>query len=208
MGGLSLFALTIISPSCTKQNEHQDWVLPILGEKKLDTATGDTIYHTIQDFVMVDQQRGKVTRKALEGKISVVDFFFTSCPTICPKMTGHLKVVQEHFSREDDIQIISYSINPEHDTPDKLLSYAKAYDIDNNSWSLLTGNKEDIFSLSKSFKVRAFDDSQGEQTNLIHDGTFVLLDEKQRIRGYYNGLDLSDTQRMIADIYKLLAVQP
>ena len=138
----------------------------------------------------------------------MVDFFFTSCPTICPQMTNHLKLVEQAFLQEDRVGIISISIDPKNDTPERLLEYSKNYDINTDRWNLLTGCDDIIFELAKDYKVRAFDDSSEEEINLIHDGTFVLVDGQQRIRGYYNGLEDEDTERLINDIKILLKEFP
>ena len=123
-------------------------------------------------------------------------------------MTTHLKSVEEAFNTNDNVEIISISIDPKNDTPQRLLEYSKNYDINTNRWSLLTGCDDIIFELAKDYKVRAFDDSSDAEKNLMHDGTFVLVDGKQRIRGYYNGLDKDDTLKLINDIKILLKEFP
>ncbi|NRB46984.1 MAG: SCO family protein [Saprospiraceae bacterium] len=204
MNRLTALLGLLILASCLTEAESP---LPILGEKIQDPATGKWDYYRAPTFEMVNQLNQATSSEQFEGKVQVVDFFFTSCPTICPKMTNHLKVVQEAFAEEEGLNILSFSIDTRNDTPDRLLRYAERYEVDHDRWSLLTGGGEDIFELAKDYKVRAFDDSyENEQTgaNLIHDGTFVLLDGERHIRGYYNGLELSDTQRLISDIKKLL----
>lgn len=178
--------------------------LPILGESSVEVGTGKMLHYTSPKFNLTNQLNQKVSSEEFEGKIQIVDFFFTSCPTICPQMTNHLKSVAEAFSDEDKVKIISFSIDPENDTPERLLDYSKLHDINLEKWTLLTGCKDIIFELAKDYKVRAFDGSDEREINLIHDGTFVLVDFRQRIRGYYNGLDEIDTERLISDVQKLL----
>ena len=115
-------------------------------------------------------------------------------------MTTHMKVVQQRFADEERVAILSHSIDPENDSPEVLSTYAEAHGIDGRRWKLLTGESETVFALAKGYKVRAFDDSFGGERELIHDGTFVLLDERRRIRGYYDGLDIEDVGRLIDDI--------
>jgi protein SCO1/2 len=183
----------------------EDSTLPILGEKVIDPVSGQLTHYKAPIFELTNQSNQVISNQEFENKIQVVDFFFTSCPTICPQMTNHLTLVQEAFAKEKEVAIISYSINPKYDTPEKLLKYAERYDIDNKKWSLLTGDSEKIFELAKDYKVSAFDDSNSEnEDNLIHDGTFVLVDGNRHIRGYYNGLELSDVNRLIKDIKRLL----
>lgn len=196
---ISLFTLI----SCAEKDG-----LPILGESSVEVGTGKMLYYTTPEFNLTNQLSKKVSSKEFEGKIQIVDFFFTSCPTICPKMTNHLKSVEEAFLKEDKVEIISFSIDPENDTPERLLEYSKLHDIKAEKWTLLTGCKDIIFELAKDYKVRAFDDSNERELNLIHDGTFVLVDGRQRIRGYYNGLEGEDTERLINDIKILLKEFP
>ncbi|WP_299670290.1 SCO family protein [uncultured Polaribacter sp.] len=193
-----LFALAVFLCSCKREK------LPILGETSVNAITGDIVYYKAPDFELTNQLNSISTAIDFQHKIKVVDFFFTSCPTICPQMTKHLKLVEEAYKDEDRVAIISYSIDPKNDTPKRLQAYAENHNIDTNKWTFLTGNSEAIFELSKDYKVRAFDDSSNEERNLIHDGTFVLVDGQQRLRGYYNGLQVEDTQRLIKDISILL----
>lgn len=178
--------------------------LPILGETTYDSSSGEIKHYLAPEFEFINQSNQKVTHKSFEGKIQVIDFFFTSCPTICPKMTKYLKKVQNHFKTDPNVALISFSIDPDKDTPERLRNYIKQYNIEANRWEFLTGYQSDVFEISKDYKVKVFDDKVGEVPNLIHDGTFVLVDADRRIRGYYNGLELSDVNRLIKDINSLL----
>ena len=186
---------------CSCENKTN---LPILGETSVDPSSGDLVHYQAPDFQLKNQLNSLSNRAAYNGKIQVIDFFFTSCPTICPQMTTHLKLVEEAFADEDAVAIISYSIDPKNDTPGRLKDYADSYNIDNEKWAFLTSETDEVFKLAKDYKVRAFDDTMGEERNLIHDGTFVLVDGQHRIRGYYNGLEEVDTKRLITDIEILL----
>jgi len=178
--------------------------LPILGENQVDEPTGKEVQYAAPPFQFVDQSNRSISEKSFEGKVQVVDFFFTSCPTICPKMTNHLGKVQDHFQEEDRLAILSFSIDPVHDTPERLMMYADLHGVDPERWSLLTGDETDVFELAKDYKVMAFDDSMKGEANLIHDGTFVLVDNQRRIRGYYNGLEETEVDRLINDVKRLL----
>ncbi|MEM6718003.1 MAG: SCO family protein [Bacteroidota bacterium] len=191
--------LAFLLMSCAQEER-----LPILGETTIDPETGKTVYYRAPEFELINQLNEKASSDAFEDKIQVVDFFFTSCPTICPQMTNHLKLVEDHFQDNNRVSIISYSIDAKNDTPERLKEYANSYNINNDKWTFLTGDSETIFELSKDYKVRAFDDSSYQGSNLIHDGTFVLVDGSRRIRGYYNGLEEKDTKRLISDIEILL----
>lgn len=192
-----LFALIFVG--CTKTDK-----LPILGELSTDPSTGKSKYYQTPEFLLKNQFNHEVTHHDFENKIQVVDFFFTICPTICPKMTKHLKLVERAFEKIDEVAIVSYSIDCKNDSPERLKQYSENYKINNNKWTFLTGESDAVFELSKDYKVMAFDDGNVNQRNIIHDGTFVLVDGKRRIRGYYDGLSVKDTKRLILDIDKLI----
>lgn len=187
---------------CTDPN-----TLPILGETSIDPISGRIIYYQAPEFQLTNQSNLTTSQSDFDHKIKVVDFFFTRCPTICPVMTDHLKLVEKAFKEENRVAIISYSIDAKNDTPDQLKNYSQNHEIDTGKWTFLTGDSAIIFELSKEYKVRAFKDNQDNQESLLHDGTFVLVDGKRRIRGYYNGLSITDTERLILDIRKLLKIE-
>lgn len=197
--GISGLLLVMILAGCTKSDQ-----LPVLGESSIDPLTGKTVYYQTPEFQLKNQFNREVSQLDFENKIQVVDFFFTSCPTICPKMTTHLKLVEKAFENTDEVAIVSYSIDGTNDTPERLKQYSENYRINNDKWTFLTGGSDAVFELSKDYKVLAFDDGNSSQRNLIHDGTFVLVDSKRRIRGYYDGLSVKDTKRLILDIDKLI----
>jgi len=192
-----LFAL--IFAGCTKTDK-----LPILGEVSIDPLTGKNKYYQAPEFLLKNQFNHEVTHHDFESKIQIVDFFFTTCPTICPKMTKHLKLVEKAFEKINEVVIVSYSIDYKNDSPERLKQYSENYKINNNKWIFLTGDSDAVFELSKDYKVQAFDDGSVNQRNIIHDGTFVLVDGQRRIRGYYDGLSVKDTKRLILDINKLI----
>lgn len=197
---ITLFAFLFLV-ACSEEEK----ALPILGETSIDPATGEVVYYQAPTFALTNQLNQTITNQDFNHKIQVVDFFFTSCPTICPRMTSHLKEVEKSFAHEKEVALISFSIDSRNDTPERLLAYAERYEMDNHKWSLLTGDSDQIFDLAKDYKVRAFDEGEGDsEHNLIHDGTFVLVDGERRIRGYYNGLEVADTQRLMEDISRLL----
>ena len=195
-----LLGIILLVSSCSKKFER----LPILGETYLN-KDGELVNYTAPTFMLTNQLSEKVGSDLFADKITVVDFFFTSCPTICPQMTSHLKLVEEAFKNQDNVAIISVSIDGKYDTPDRLKHYAEHYNIDHDKWTFLTGDSDVVFELAKDYKVRAFDDSdESGNSNFLHDGTFVLVDGRSRVRGYYNGLDYTDTKRLIRDINILI----
>jgi protein SCO1/2 len=159
--------------------------------------------HTIADFKMTNQKGEIITSKDWEGKIIVVDFFFTHCPTICPKMTRSLKTVQQRILNDDQIEINSFSVDPERDSVKRLAFYASQFEIKNDNWNLLTGSKKDIYRLArKSFLVVATD-GDGGPNDFIHSDKLVLIDTQKRIRGFYDGTNDSEITQLIKDIRKL-----
>lgn len=198
---LALFSLW----SCSGSSER----LPILGER--DTVKKmvdgkevvDTVYHTIPDFKFVNQEGDTVSAQNFNDKIYVADFFFTTCPTICPVMKKQMKKVYEKFKGENEVAILSHTIDPDHDTPAVLKEYAKDLGVSGTQWMFVTGNREKIYEIGeKQYLVVAGADSTAPG-GYIHSGAFVLVDKQKRVRGMYNGTDEAGTQRLIADIERL-----
>lgn len=156
----------------------------------------------IKDFHLQNQYGRVVRLNDWSQKIVVADFFFTHCPSICPKMTAGLKNVQAAFAGQNDLQLNSFSVDPVRDSVPQLKAYANRFGIQQN-WNLLTGSKKEIYNLARNcFSLVATDGDGGEQ-DFIHSEKLVLVDKQQRIRGYYNGTSEKDVQQLINDIQKL-----
>jgi protein SCO1/2 len=172
--------------------DSSDRKLPILGErdwvkKNVDgKEVVDTIYNTIPAFSFVDQNGDTISEKTVENKIYVTDFFFTTCPTICPVMKRQMIKVYNAYKGNPDLMILSHSIDPEHDTPQVLNKYAKDLGVEGNQWLFLTGQKEKIYEIG-------------------HSGAFILVDKEKHVRGMYDGTTEEGTQKLIADIETLLS---
>lgn len=182
-------------------------VPPYLIAERVDSVvkdgktTYDTVYHQVKNFTLTNQLGEKVNLDDFKNRILVVDFFFTSCPTICPTLTTNLKMVQEAYNKHDTlIQILSLSVDPERDTVEKLKTYADKHNIDPKNWFLLTGDKKEIYDLARyEFFVNAVQGNGGPD-DFIHTEKFVVIDKDRYIRGYYNGLDTNEVRRMVNDI--------
>lgn len=203
---LNLLILTLIivlSQSCkdSKTTENKIQLLPILGEKKLAGETAkDTIYHTIQNFSFINQYHDTISEKTIENKIVVADFFFATCQSICPQMSSQLVHVQNAFLKDNDVILLSHSVNPAHDTVEVLNGYAQSYGAIKNKWHFLTGNKKEIYTLAKdSYLVNALQDD-GSEEGFLHSELFILLDTHKRIRGMYDGTDSIAVKKLIDDI--------
>lgn len=166
----------------------------------------DSTYHTIKDFDLVNQYNQSVSKATLHDKIIVANFFFTSCPTICPKMSEQLARVQSKLIRDDRVVILSFTIDPQTDSVAVLKNYAEKYDAVPGKWHFLYGNKEAIYNLAKeSFKITAQDSGGNEQhQGFIHSEKLVLVDPNWNIRGYYDGTSENKVNIMMGDILLLL----
>lgn len=164
--------------------------------------------HRIAEFEFTDHHGKKYNNDSLNEKIYVADFFFTSCPSICPKLTQNMEKLQIEFQEEADVQLISHTVMPWKDSVSVLNQYAENMDIDYNKWKLLTGPEDKIYELArKSY----FADEQfgftSDESDFLHTDKFILVDKQRRIRGIYTGLVQEDLQRLKEDIYILLREQ-
>jgi protein SCO1/2 len=171
----------------------------------------DTLWHTLPPFSLTNQLGPKVGWDDIGSKIIVADFFFTNCPTICPRMTLNMKRLQDGISnisragntQADFVQFLSFSVDPERDSVPALKKWADRFQVDPDSWWLLTGNKKDIYDLSiEHMKVLA-QDGQGVDTAFFHTDYMVLIDKNRNIRGYYHGLDSAAIAQLSNDIVLL-----
>lgn len=161
-------------------------------------------FHKIPAFELVNQNADTITEKAMEGKITITDFFFTTCPGICPRMTENMKVVQEAFLNDDSVMLLSHSVTPDTDTPEVLKRYAEAKNAVNGKWHLLTGERSTIYNLGrKQYFVEEDLGLEKSDTEFLHTENFILVDQNRHIRGIYNGLNKASVSQLIADIKTL-----
>ena len=203
---VSLVFLLFSFISCdSKENK-----LPILGERDWQKKTVDgkeivdTIYNTIPPFSFVNQAGDTVSENIVKGKIYISDFFFTTCPTICPVMKRQMLKVYEAYKGNAEVMILSHTIDPEHDTPQVLNKFAKDLGITGNQWQFLTGPKEKIYEIGlRNYMVVAKEDKSSEG-GFLHSGAFVLVDKDKHVRGIYDGTTEEGTKKLISDIQTLL----
>lgn len=158
-------------------------------------------FHKIRTFKLTDQEGKTFTEKNLDGKICVVDFFFTSCPGICPKMTNSMATLQEAFKNDSDILLVSHSVTPDKDSVPVLAKYAKEKNINYTKWKLLTGSKDEIYNLGRKFYFVEEDLGENKDNSIfLHTENFVLIDKNRIIRGIYNSLDPSSMESLVEDI--------
>tara|TARA_B100000963_G_C22336892_1_gene541198 strand:- start:10 stop:696 length:687 start_codon:yes stop_codon:yes gene_type:complete len=161
--------------------------------------------HCISNFELTDQLNQKISKKLLYNKIVVANFFFVSCPSICPKMTQNLLTIHRQYIEDSSLLILSHTVWPEVDQVPLLFSYAEKYDVNHNTWRFLTGKKEELYRLARQDYLAAPDINDpnfqhGSNADFIHTENIILLDTKQRIRGYYNGTDSLEMDRLMEDI--------
>ena len=156
-------------------------------------------YHKISDFNLVNQNGIDVTQNNYDKKIYVADFFFTTCPTICPIMTGNMVFLQNQLSNQD-IMFASFSVTPDIDSVEVLKKYALEKGVDDKKWNLMTGDKKQIYNLARKSFLVVKDDPQMGSHDMIHTENFVLVDKEKRIRGFYDGTKIEEMNKIISDI--------
>jgi protein SCO1/2 len=157
-------------------------------------------YHTISPFSMTNQNGETITEQDYESAVYVADFFFTTCPSICPIMTKNMYALQQKLSPYPDVKLLSFSVTPEIDSVAQLKRYAIENKVDDSRWNLVTGNKREIYELARKSYLVVKDNGDGGPHDMIHTENFVLIDAKKRIRGYYDGTKLSSIESIINDI--------
>lgn len=202
---LIVILVLLIAFSCKTESENTSSVeLPILGERYVDDNQ-DTVYHEIAEFSFVNQVGDTITNADVDGKIYVADFFFTTCPTICPIMKKEMLRVFEKYQDQPNFRILSHSIDPTHDTQEVLKDYAEKLGVvDASTWNFLTGDQEKIFEIGQTSYLTTAMADQAEPGGFLHSGAFLLVDGNGRIRGVYDGTKSDQVDRLIADIPKLL----
>ena len=162
--------------------------LPHLGNIEGINPNGDTIFHTIKDFSFIDQQGQVVTNHNFDSCIYVASYFFATCPDVCPRMNANLQRVYDRYKSNPKVKFISYTVDPDHDTPAELLKYANALNVDHNKWYFVTGNKDSLYKLAtESYLIQA-GVGDAMPISFIHDQTFVLVDQNRYIRATFDGL--------------------
>lgn len=164
-------------------------------------------YHKIADFQLINQNGQTITQNDYKDKIYVADFFFTTCQTICPIMTSHMADVQKAILNDDEVMLLSHTVTPEIDTVEQLKRYAIEKGVNDAKWNLVTGDKKQIYELARKSYLAVKDEGDGGMYDMIHTENFMLIDKKKQIRGYYDGTNSEDIERLLNDI-KILKQEP
>ena len=195
-----LLSVAILTISCQESSEK----LPYLGNKHIElneeTGKADTIFHKIADFQFVDQDSSIITNTTFEEHIYVADFFFTSCPTICPIMKTQMLRVYETIQDKSDVLILSHTIDPEYDTVALLHDFAERLGVESSKWHFVTGDKSDIYKIGQKSYMVTTQESDFEPGGYIHSGAFILVDKERRVRGMYDGTKEEAVDKLINDI--------
>nr|WP_299339585.1 SCO family protein [Allomuricauda sp.] len=162
-------------------------------------------YHTIADFELINQNGQTITQKDYEGKIYVADFFFTTCPTICPIMTKNMADIQNKILEDQEILLLSHSVTPVIDSVAQLKKYALEKGVIDSKWNLVTGDKKQIYELARKSYLAVLNDGDGGPYDMIHTENFILVDKERRIRGFYDGTNSEDIRKLLDDLEILKA---
>ncbi len=175
-----------------------------INPRLVDEAVKTKENHTLLDFNLVNHLGEPVSLNTYQNKIILADFFFTTCPSICPKMSGNMEIIANEFKDEPSLMLLSHTVDPETDSVAVLKNYADLYNINPNQWQLLTGDKAEIYKLARQSYFAAIDEPSDEGPDFVHTENFVLVDKQHRLRGFYDGTNPKDINRVIADIKTLL----
>ncbi len=184
--------------SCGEENGE----LPYLGQKTVED--GVTVYHTVPDWKFMDQDSSHLTNSELSKYVYVADFFFTNCPSICPKVTKEMLKIYEEFEHEERIKLVSFTLDPKRDSPERLKLYAQNLDVNTDKWIFLHGEQDFTYELANEYFVTAYEDPS-VPGGFDHSGKILLVDRNGHIRSFSEGTDPETTPKLIRDIKRLLS---
>ena len=205
---ISFLAILTAFIGCTEVKDSFE--LPVLGRPQIveKTMNGevvtDTIPHKIRDFQFVNQDSMIVTNETFAGKVYVADFFFTTCPTICPVMKQQMLRVYEVYQKEPGFGILSHTIDPKYDTVALLKDYAERLGVSTPTWHFVTGDQDEIYDIAEESYLSIADEDETAPGGFIHSGAFLLIDRDRQIRGVYDGTVPEQVDILIKDIERLL----
>tara|TARA_B100000900_G_C20453732_1_gene664267 strand:- start:283 stop:954 length:672 start_codon:yes stop_codon:yes gene_type:complete len=171
-----------------------------VNEKLVDTSIIHVSkYHKVSDFKLINQNGEEITQEFYKNKIYVADFFFTTCQDICPIMTKNMHLLQEELKEDNDILFLSHTVIPEVDTVQQLKKYAIENKVDDSKWNLVTGDKKQIYDLARKSYL-AVEDAEYGEFDMIHTENFMLIDKEKQIRGFYDGTNDLEIERLLKEI--------
>lgn len=203
----AVISIVIIAIIYNTLNVYQP--LPIYQPAMVSTELVDSTiqhqkkYHTIADFSLKNQNGKTITQNDYKDKIYVADFFFTTCQTICPIMTNHMVKIQKEIMNDTDIMLLSHTVTPKIDTVAQLKRYAIKKGVIDKKWNLVTGDKKQIYKLARKSYLAVKDNGNGDAFDMIHTENFMLIDKKRQIRGFYDGTNPEEINKLLEDIKHL-----
>ena len=209
--GFSILSAIIVYIIYTVLNVEKP--LPIYQPNNVETSLVDSTiqhvkkYHKIADFSLTNQNGKTITQNDYKDKIYVADFFFTTCQTICPLMTDHMRDIQKEILNDNDVMLLSHSVTPVIDSVAQLKKYATKKGVNDSKWNLVTGDKKQIYELARKSYLAVKTDGNGDQFDMIHTENFMLIDKKHQIRGFYDGTDPKAISQLLEDIKKLKSME-
>ena len=207
--GVSLVILALFYNALTPEERLPIYQPAMVNYELVDSSLQHVKkYHKIAPFSLTNQNGATITQKAYENKIYVADFFFTTCPTICPKMTANMGLLQEALKENDQVGLLSFSVTPQIDSVAQLKKYALQKGVIDSKWNLLTGDKKQIYELARKSYLAVKNDGDGGPHDMIHTENFVLVDPEKRIRGFYDGTDTVAMETLLSDIELLQQEYP
>ena len=207
----TLFVLSCIIITLFYSILSPEKILPIYQPAQVNYELVDSTiqhqkkYHHIADFSLINQNGDTITQEFYKDKIYVADFFFTTCQTICPIMTDHMYDIQKQTISDPEVLLLSHSVIPEVDSVAQLKRYAKKKLVNSSKWNLVTGNKKQIYELARKSYLAVKNAGNGGPFDMIHTENFMLIDKKRQIRGFYDGTDSEEIERLLEDIKVLKA---
>ena len=198
---ISIIIITLIYNALNVYQPLPIFQPAMVNEEMVDsTIQHQRKFHKIADFKLTNQNGKTITQADYEGKIYVADFFFTTCQTICPIMTDHMYQIQKEIMDDDEVMLLSHTVTPEIDTVVQLKRYAKLKCVNDAKWNLVTGDKEQIYRLARKSYLAVKTNGNGDVYDMIHTENFMLIDKKRQIRGFYDGTNPEDIERLLNDI--------
>ncbi len=200
MKSLILYAILVILTyiGC---NTADPKPLPKLGQTSIEN--GDTLYHTVGQFTLLNQDSIEVVNSDLSGYIYVSDFFFLNCPTICPIVMKQMLKLYQKYEGNPTVKFVSHTLDPKRDTPSALKQYANNLDINHSKWLFLTGDRDHIYDIKDDYFIAAMEDSE-VPGGITHSGQIILVDKKGHVRSFAEGTDPIKVEHLMEDIDQLL----
>lgn len=193
--------------SCINTASQESEPLPILGRHQTKTIEGkdSLVHHQIPDFELWNQYGDSFGSSDLNEKIYLTEFFFTSCPSVCPKVAVQMEAIHQSLQDVPEFALVSFTLDSKRDTPENLFAYAEKKGVNHSNWFFLNGEADLVYTLAEEgYYAAAYNDKTEEKDNIMHDGVLVLVDTDGHIRGMYDGMDRSTVSKVKRDVRKLL----